>query len=210
MPSFNKDTNRLLLIVLVLTGVFLGAAQEASAASIYFQTDTKNAVLGSTVSMEPLFSGFNDPQLGHFDLEVGYNSTILGFSGIAFGDPTRGDQLNTDGLAYQASLGPYSLTSPNSAVNLIETASSLPAVNFAEYLLATISFSTLAAGSAELWININSLRDGSGTDIGLIYAGIGQINVTSPPPQAVPEAAAAWLLGSGLLGLVALKRKFQR
>jgi hypothetical protein len=199
---------------LILLGLFatLFLAQAGNAALVNFQTATKNAMLGSTVSMEILFSGYTDNQLGSFDLEVGYNSDILGFNGIVFGDPdpTIGDQLNTDGNAYKMVYGPYSISpTTSSGVNLIERASMSPPTNLGEYILATISFSTIGVGLADLWINVNSLLDFSGNDLKSIYAGIGQINVTSPPPPAVPIPAAAWLLGTGLIGLVAIRRKLK-
>lgn len=45
----------------------------------------------------------------------------------------------------------------------------------------------------------------AGIDGGLINIGTGP--VTTPPPSAVPVPAAVWLFGSGLVGLIGMKKK---
>jgi hypothetical protein len=191
---------RLGLLVLIVVGSILGATSPAHAVYIDFQTPIKDVTLGSTVSMELRFSSFPDPQsLANYDLEVAYNSTILGFSAVTFGDPVFGDQLNQDGLASQTVLGPYALAMHGfSAVNLLESASSVPVIPLGEYRLATLSFSTLTAGPADLWINVNDLLDPSGRPLDLLYTGIGQITVTSPPPTTVPEPETLLLVVFGI------------
>jgi hypothetical protein len=198
--------------MLMVAGITIGVTSSAHAVVIDFQNSVQSVPFGSTVSMELRYSSLPDYlSPASFDIEVGFNSTILGFSGVTFGDPVNGDQLNPDGLAYQEVLGPYDLATPGfSAVNLVETASSLPAVQLGEFLLATISFSTIAAGSADLWINVNALYDPAGAPLDPIYAGIGRIIVTSQPPTSVPEPGTLLLAAAGFLGLLSSSRLFKR
>jgi len=124
---------RYISIMLMVAGITIGVTSSAHAVVIDFQNSVQSVPFGSTVSMELRYSSLPDYlSPASFDIEVGFNSTILGFSGVTFGDPVNGDQLNPDGLAYQEVLGPYDLATPGfSAVNLVETASSLPAVSWA-------------------------------------------------------------------------------
>jgi len=73
--------------------------------------------------------------------------------------------------------------------------------------MVEITFENLAAGKYSLWIGGNGTTGAEGKDKGKISIGQQYIASITSTASPVPVPAAAWLLGSGLLGLLGMRRK---
>ncbi len=86
---------------LALFASLLFPAGSATAIEISLTPSTPTITLGDTVNLDLNITGLGDfsPQsLGVFDLDVTFDSSILGFNNAVFGDPVLGDQLDLFGL----------------------------------------------------------------------------------------------------------------
>jgi hypothetical protein len=191
---------RKLLSGLVIGWAIASIGSTAGAISLEFVPSDQTAVLGNPVDVGIRISGLNDfapPSLGTFDLDVAFDPTILSFDHVSYGDPLLGDQLDLLGL------GSIQITTPGLGfVNLFELSfdpiGDLNALQQGDFLLATLTFNTLALGTAPLGISINTLGDAAG-DALIASAGRGTVSV-------VPEPATLLLMGSGLIGIWGGKR----
>jgi len=197
---------KILVLALAIVSLFFYTSN-SNAITIGFDPVTQDVTLGDQALIDlfillDLGDGIAS-SLGVFDLDISYNSDILAFDSLTFGDPVLGDQLDLWGLG--------SLTSTNSSitgtVNLFELSRDhsfdLEDFQADSFTLATLTFDTLAVGTSFLDIFTNSLSDAWGDPL-IATTESGSINVTSAP---VPEPGTLVLLVSGLLGLGVLKRK---
>lgn len=176
----------------------------SQAITVSFDPTAQTVATGSSVSVKLGISGLGygaAPSLGTFDLNIGYNPLLLSFTGVSFGDPVLGDQLDLFSLG---SLTSWDNTTPGT-VNVFElsfdSATDLNTLQAANFTLATLTFSALSGGISPLSISINALGDANGDPLTVTMAN-GSVTVT-----AVPVPAAVWLFGSGLLGLIGIVRR---
>jgi hypothetical protein len=190
-----KRSMGLIMISLLL---LLFSNSTSHAITIGFDPVTQDVSLGSPAVVDLFISGLGDgtaPSLGTFDLDVTFDSSILSFSSAAYGDPVLGDQLDLFGF------GSIITTTPGAGyVNLFELSldSALDLVDFqaGSFILATLTFDTLAPGTSPLDIHDNyALGDAWGDPLIASTEG-GNIHVAS-----VPEPSTILLLSSGLLGI---------
>lgn len=176
----------------------------SQAITVSFDPTAQTVATGSSFSVKLGISGLGNgaaPSLGTFDLDIGYNSSLLSFTSVSFGDPVLGDQLDLFSLG---SFTSSSNTTPGT-VNVFElsfdSVADLNTLQAANFTLATFTFSALSGGISPLSISINALGDANGDPLVATTAS-GSVTVT-----AVPLPAAAWLFGSGLLGLIGMARR---
>jgi PEP-CTERM motif-containing protein len=75
-----------------------------------------------------------------------------------------------------------------------------------EFVLARLMFNTLAPGTSSLGFVVNALSDADGNSL---TANTANGSVTVNSRAAVPEPNTLLLLGSGLAGLLAFRRRQQ-
>lgn len=185
-------------IAAIGTALALWAALPASAITIEFSPSSQTVNVGSSTSVDLVISGLGDgaaPSLGTFDLDVGFDSSVLSFSGATFGD-----QLDLFGLgSFQDVIAGVG------TVNLFELSfdfvDDLDAFQQQSFVLATLSFDALAGGSSALSISVNALGDSNGDSLEAELVA-GNINVQRV--SAVPEPASLPLIGIGILSMIAL------
>lgn len=136
---------------------------------------------------------FTAPSLGAFDVEIAYDDSILSLSSATFGT-WLGQSMQT-------------VTESAASVQLIEV--SLEPTEFlndlqpGNFLLATLLFKGVGMGTSAVDFSSVVLSDALGNELRdptLEPASIGVETV-------VPVPAAAWLFGSGLLGLLGVARR---
>jgi hypothetical protein len=157
------------------------------------QTISTGAPVLIDVNITELATGI---ALGAFDINIGFDSTLLSFTNVVFGDPLLLGIDQLDPLSLGMSL-PLATTS-SGLVNLIDISLYDPAILIAaqnsSFTLAILSFDTLVAGISPITLSINNLSNANAT---LIEASIqsGSVTITDQTsPNSIPEPTPFWLL----------------
>jgi hypothetical protein len=165
----------------------------SDAVVIDFGPGSQTVPLGAAAAVDLVISGLGDftaPSLGTFDLDVTYDASILLAASVTLapflGDAIQGVDISTPGLI---DLFVISLLSP------VE----LDALQPESFVLATLSFDTIALGTSALALTQVVAGDAVGADLGAA-AGAGSITVTGSGAP-VPEPSLTGLLLTGALGL---------
>lgn len=143
------------LLVLALVSLPLFNASHAFAISIGFTPVSQEVPLGDPAMVDLVISdlgSFSAPSLRAFDMDITYDSTILAFDSLIFGDPFSGDQQDLFGLG---SVTAYDASAPGT-INLFELTLHFP-LDLADFqadtfVLASLTFDILALEPA-LWIS---------------------------------------------------------
>ena len=195
-----KKQLRLYLIV-ALGFLYVGTA---SAATVSLSPINPNVGIGDSVfvelSISGLGTGLGSDILSVFDLNIGFDDSILGFQSFAFGtDLDLGLALSiqdVDDITFGPGIVNVSEFSLLSDVELI----SLQPDTF---LLGTFTFEALSIGAGALTIAENF-------GLGLVGANFGPLLAdleVSGSVSVVPVPAAIWLFGTGMIGLLGFCRR---
>src|ERR1700761_9499769 len=142
-------------------------AVHAGAATLTVEPASQMVTLGTSVSISVNISGLGGhvaPSLGTYDLNVAFDPSVLSFTGVNYGDPVLGDELDPSGL------GDIQLTTPGvGTLELFElsldSVSLLSSSQPSAFALFQLSFMTIADGISPLAITINALGDENGTSL---------------------------------------------
>lgn len=161
--------------------------------------------VGDAVTVDLQISGLGNgtaPSLGIFDIDFGFDPSLLVFSSVLYGSGL--DVLD---------LGSWQATTPGvGTVNLFElsfdSADDLNALQADSFALATLSFNALASGSSPFTLSLNAVGDAYGADLPVTWSG-GSVTIAAPVATSVPEpeTLALTLISLGALGFSMPRRK---
>ena len=159
---------------------------------------SQSVALGAQVTPDLEIVGLGDPpSLGTFDVNIGFDPTILTFSNATFGDPSLGDQLDPTGGGNTISF----ITPGVGTVELFELSldsdTDLNSLQASGFVLASLTFNAIGVGTSPLTVSINALGDADGNSLSASIQS-GSVNV---PGTSVPEPRSVLLLGSGLAAI---------
>jgi len=193
--------NRFELIAVSLFCLFLSGA--SSAVTLRFDPASPSVLVGDTLDVGVVISDLglgSAPSISTFDLDIKFDESQLSFASAAIGDPVLGDQLDIFGFGFNpifaGSTGP-------GIVNLFELsldlASDLDFFQADSFVLGTLTFDVLSAGTGVLDIAVNSLGD---TDGNPLAANLESASIVSARPGGtVPESSTLALISLGLAGI---------
>jgi hypothetical protein len=169
----------------------------ALAITIGFDPASQVVAVGDPADVELRISGLGSsaaPSLGVYDLTVSFDPGVLSLSGISFGDPVLGDQLDLFALGSVTDV-----VAGTGAVRLFELsldlASDLDALQADAFTLVRLTFDTLQVGTSSLQTSVAALGDAYGAPL--------SATLESGQVAAVPEPQAALVF---LVGLLAVRR----
>jgi len=199
--------------------VMLLGAGPAQAIILAVTPSSQTVATGSSTTVSLSIAGLGGAAaLGGFDLDLGFNPSILSLREVYFGDPgLSGDQLD---LAHAGAVicSPGHDTSPScpadldgGMINLLELSLDAPdalnAFQADSFILGTFLFDTLSPGQSVLSINRLVLADAFG---GRLIADIQSGHITVAAPNAIPAPSSLVLLAAGMVILMAVSEKRSR
>jgi hypothetical protein len=186
-----KNIRKLMIGGCVICAVALSAASAPAAVVLNFFPSTASAGLGTNFGVDVVIFGLDSTDLASYWLDIGFNDDALDYEGITFGsrlgypDDSIADAFDDPGL-----------------VSVAETSELFDFSGQPDaFTLFTLTFSAQAIGDSDFSFLTVDLSDPDLNEI--IASAGGDVNVVVPVP------AAAWLLGTGLLGLVGLRRRLR-
>jgi Cohesin domain len=193
------------LIFLAVTS-WLSTPNASAAVVLSIGSETVNANGIATVGLDISGLTKGTTALSTYDISVNFNSSVVNFASVSYGDPVLGDQLDLEGF------GTFTTTTPgNGTTELFELSldsqSALTTLQPTSFTLATLTFNALATGTTPLTLFVNALGDQNAPPLS-ISATLqnGAITVGATP---VPLPAAFWLFlsSAGAFAVFAKRRR---
>jgi hypothetical protein len=181
-------------------GLLLALAPAAAGAlSIGFAPVAVTGAVGSSLALDVVVSGLGDgtaPSLGSFDLDVSFDPSLLSFDSLGFGALLGGpaDSLrdSDEPAAGVVDLAEVSLLSPPE----------LDALQPDSFVLATLSFTALGAGTSTVSFSQALLGDAFGQRFGEVSLGAARVTASG---AVIPEPRAFALFALGALAVARVR-----
>ena len=188
------------MLILLVTILLLFWVGTAAAVTLSLEPAFQNVEVGGTASVDLNISGLGDfapASLGAFSLDLGYDSSILGFDSVSFG-PYLGDEtlFEADNYFDDSIPGSVYLDSVSFLFDF-----ELDALQPGSFTLATLTFSALQVGWSDLTMDNVVLSDAFGYSFN-------DVTVNNAAVAPVPEPSTWLLMAMGLVGLIGARRKF--
>jgi hypothetical protein len=182
----------------------------AHSALIEFQPASTFASTGDSISFDLVISGLGDfspDSLGAFDISIGFDDSVLAFTGYSLGD-FLGEIALLE--AIDASTGNLGNVVNVAEVSLL-SALALDTLQPGEFILATLNFNVinLASGAVTQLAVLSGavLADADGMSLPATALGTASVVGIGSAPSPIPEPGTIYLLTASLLGWLVLKRR---
>ncbi len=182
-----------LFSILLAIGLLLSMNAQASL-SLGFTSATQTAnrlEIGLQVSG---LGAATAPALSTYDLDIHFDPSLLSYSGITFGDPLLGNQLDVFNLGGNATTAELSGVGIVNVFELsLDTPAELNTWQADNFILATLRFDILNPGSSALTLNVNVFADAEAV---ALSPAVQSATITTVP---LPSAVWLWLAGLGIM-----------
>ena len=188
--------------------------QDVAQAVILDFSSTPVVETGEQVSIDIIISDLVNggaPSLGAYDFDIRFDSSILNFDSVTFGDAVLGNQLDIIGL-----FGTFNdvLKLSSDTINLFELSLDDPfdldTFQADSFTLATLTFDAVGAGTSTLEFSNVILGNALGHPLS-VTTNQGMVTVEASDAVPVPESSTTFsLLALGLLGLGTVIRRQQK
>ena len=178
------------------------------AISLSFLPTSQTVTLGQSaqvaIQMSELGVG-NSPSLGSFDFNVNFDSSILSFKTVSFGDPILGDQLDLEGFIPPDS-GFTNIS--DSIVNIFEVSFDSPDIlnqsQADSFILGILTLDSQKSGTSFLSLSNVILGDANGSPLNANLSD-GSIIVVNQNTTSVSEPSPLLMLVTFLGGVLIKK-----
>jgi hypothetical protein len=180
-------------LVALIAGLLVAVASPAMAVYVLLEPESSTVGLGQLFDVDLCATLGAGEYVDWYDIDVTFEPDELGFTGYALGDGLGDvtDDYSTDwGIPGLANVAQYSWSDLGNQAGKI--------------LLATLTFEALALGKTSLGFDFVEVKHGT-----YQYEEGWDLTQTGTQVDVVPIPAAVWLLGTGLLGLVGLRKRMK-
>lgn len=201
----------LLTLILIAANVAVGLPS-ASALTLSVTPSSGSVAVGGNLGVDLVISDLGST-IGTFDVSIGFNPALLTLNsfalGAGLGNESLGEALTSVNTATAGTINLFevSLLESSAGTCVFCLPPYLDELQSPSFVLATLSFSGLAAGTSTLTPFVNALGDGDGNDLA---AGLnlqsGSVLVGVSP---VPEPSTYAMVAVGLIGLMLGKLRLQ-
>lgn len=204
-------SKKAILGIVIGLGAWGISIEPAESISLTLTPTKQEITIGEVLSLDIAIVDLGNllaPSVSTFDFDLSFDSNVLEFKELTFGDPLLGDQIDLSGDARQfTELGIFDavgFSEPGpGVVNLFEVSLDFPQDLESEqpddFVLATLDFTALYAGNNNFDLTVNTLGDSEGNPLALDAINNSSVLVTDTPSKSVPEPTASWL---GLLSFL--------
>ena len=193
---------------LVALAATLGTAERAEAIAISLSPSPQTTTVGGTVSFDILADLQGAAGLGDFDFDITMtNPAIANFTGFTFSSLLG--VVGTETISGQS--GSANTTLDIFSVSLIGPAALVALQSGGPFSLGTLTFTAAAVGTTN--IVIDTINWTMGDEFGNAFTSAtfspGVLTVTAGGPNPVSEAGTLLLVGIGLVGVFAARRRMR-